>query len=347
MEPPEDGFDLGLTWPKFKSIYSSVRKGANSTEVSAAWTRYKTRIVSKKSPKKSKKETINLGPVTLGTMPGDVLRVIAAQRSGAAGVLAQLSKTTHGYTKDIVTNFCEKDIGRIEMYNSIIRVLKQKRLQEHPAQDKIFFSYMLLGNKTVFRHIYEITYFSDSNKLEVKDTGYGFRIERNSVRILDTTANFNYFLDDKAEEYIANVILLLMDKEVLNWSATVFQSRETIREILSHRGKCNVDWNTVTDYARVRMVRILHGFNNPILNEYLGRREWTNRREMILSLLGQETRIIIVTIILLGRWDNDRNVITDIRNRVGQVLSVELAHDVSLGLTSIGRVLGITLIGNQ
>jgi hypothetical protein len=41
MEPPEERLEAGLTWPRFRSAYAAVRRGASGEEVSRAWSRYK------------------------------------------------------------------------------------------------------------------------------------------------------------------------------------------------------------------------------------------------------------------------------------------------------------------
>jgi len=352
MEHPEDTFEAGLSWPQFTSLYAKSRKGAGKQEVSSAWSNYKTRTLTttkksptKKSPSKrslSKKSPIRsvVGVPTLAFLPADILRVIAGKRSGAAAVLAQLSRKTHAVTHPIVSTHCSKDIGRNEMRNSIIRVLLDKKKHKYPKQDKIFFSYQIIAGVEMHRHVFKISLLEDKKNVVVEDDGYGFKI--NGVSIDPHVFDRSFEEPVNSEEIIADIILAVIDLEIKNTGGVVFPSRDTISDILSHRGKCKVDYDTVTQYAITRIVNILHSFNNPVLEDVLKRTEWSTI-QVTRDLAGTNQPQVAISMMMLGRWDNDRNVIPPGVLGHAPIVGI-IAHGLQISVASIGRMLGINVL---
>lgn len=115
MQPPEESFPSGLTYPRFKSVYAQHRRGAKPQEVSLAWERYKNLSsmgIQQTSP--------------LCSMPHELLRILPKYHRSVLGLLKRTCRRLNYLLKSGTEYLYNSGVSKTEF----IEYLKA-RLEEH------------------------------------------------------------------------------------------------------------------------------------------------------------------------------------------------------------------------
>jgi hypothetical protein len=287
MEHPEDALERGLTWPRFQSEYSRVRRGASKREVSSAWTRYKAEQVTVRPSLDTEEEAVEAvvevrrppiraeEPVqsltaaeaaSLGHLPEPLLVHVARQDLGAARVLARLSRRIYLAVDDVIDEFRETaEISVCEVRRYLTRRLLERR------DRGTFLAYVAIRGTTGFSHAYSLEMGRD--RLEV--TSRRTRVTLHEGEPLVHVERARHGMKGVVAQIVARL------RVYRDASCLLFDER-TVEEVLRGRGGVEVsgEWYQVS-----RAHAYMDSLRYPRLLEYmqLGRRTYDPKADRILA----------------------------------------------------------------
>jgi len=144
MERIEESLPLGLSYNQFKSAYSQTRRGAPNSEVSSAWTRYKTRVIASPKPsivsprrsplRKPSSKSKSPPRMNLALLPPDVKRYLGMSVPSIAPKLQRLSRAFKETSKAGILQLCDSAISIMEVSNMLDRRWRRARAVPAPAR---------------------------------------------------------------------------------------------------------------------------------------------------------------------------------------------------------------------
>jgi hypothetical protein len=289
---------------------------------------------------------------TFLSLPADVLRLIAARRPGAAGVMVQLCRRLHRLLRDIVLTFVEKDVSPLEYRDYGLRFGSRRSCMtmSHDREVCTSSEYVLVTPETV--GLYTTTLWigrGDSDNLQRQTSTYSTTAGTTGRCTHDTRKS----AIPKGQAYDATIADRIV-ADLRRNAGRVLPCREVIRDVLRHRGDHTVGEEVVVRVMQSGMRRLIALLYEPLLDDLFALSEWTQRSLNSLHRLLIETDRSMVqlvrvyaTVVLLDGYARagitNVSACPDLPFRTGTPDTTRVGHELRLALIRVGDYLGIRL----